>query len=696
MAEYGQKLKLLMDEYGIAGRELAEGVNVSPALVSKWRSGARAFQRKDEDAARRLAAFLVGRIGARDLSRITGMIAEELPQKLAGWLFDGQRIEVDVARVRAGWDASPAPPQQDVFLGTAGLQSALACFARRAHDGPDAAERALRIHVYLSSDESGILLQKDAAGLWDYLRGIGGGEPIRFVFEQNQDARRTADILRHLLPHIEEGACDPVAIASSGHHFCYNLSVLAENRCMVMTTEPAGVPGSSVSLFVDAPEFVRPMTDVLGKLAAAGRPLVRRLATGRAETEALPAYFAEDGDVAVRSSALNLLYLSPEAFEEMLRPHVRAQLSRHNYTERFRKHKALFDAFLENNNRPGGASYSEVVSVDAIEDAVADSVLRVHDLGLPLEGDVRVGPEIVVAILSGMADCCERYPRCDIRLAQAGAAGAGAGADATWILKGRARGLVHLYSRGREKRCFETEDATMIALYDERYEAEHGAKGTIRAKMTVVRKLREYAATAVAASASAAGKGGGMAASKSKSKTKADSAGARLAALTETLAVAIHEDYLLRQKAAAGGAAGAGANAVPWTDLPEHIKEENRRQARAIPEKLWAVGCGFDVAGGADADGGAAGDAPDVTAFTAEEILALAVAEHNRWMFSKAEQGYVYGAAQNDDLAQGPRTHPYMVPWDRLPEQEKQKDIDTAENIHPLLKAAGMRVYRRV
>ena len=45
----------------------------------------------------------------------------------------------------------------------------------------------------------------------------------------------------------------------------------------------------------------------------------------------------------------------------------------------------------------------------------------------------------------------------------------------------------------------------------------------------------------------------------------------------ETLARALHEDYL-RQQSAAGVTPQQDSSLVPWDALPEHLKESNRRR----------------------------------------------------------------------------------------------------------------------
>jgi hypothetical protein len=163
----------------------------------------------------------------------------------------------------------------------------------------------------------------------------------------------------------------------------------------------------------------------------------------------------------------------------------------------------------------------------------------------------------------------------------------------------------------------------------------------------------------------------------------------RLAALTDELARAVHDDFY-RQSLARGT---TGPYVAPWDNLPEAVQEDNRRQVRLLGRKLHAIGCDFD-----------AGDTPfpSVEAFTADEIEILARLEHDYWMAAKAANGYVYGPVRDDDPAPDaagqprPRTHPDMVPWEDLTEVARHKDRDTARNIITLLKSAGLRVYRMV
>jgi hypothetical protein len=148
----------------------------------------------------------------------------------------------------------------------------------------------------------------------------------------------------------------------------------------------------------------------------------------------------------------------------------------------------------------------------------------------------------------------------------------------------------------------------------------------------------------------------------------------------EKLAIAIHNDFC--KKEIERGHADAIYN-IPWEQLPEDIKESNRDQARCFGKYLNAAGYDYD-----------AGDTPfpSVEKFNENDVLKIAKLSHEIWRKSKFDAGWVYGEVRDDVK----KTHPLLVPWDdpRLPEEEKQKDKNIAENIIPLLKSVGLRVYK--
>ena len=119
---------------------------------------------------------------------------------------------------------------------------------------------------------------------------------------------------------------------------------------------------------------------------------------------------------------------------------------------------------------------------------------------------------------------------------------------------------------------------------------------------------------------------------------------------------------------------------MPYAELPEDLKEANRLNVRDIPTKLAAAGYIMVPA---------RSNEPPFN-FPGEPLEILAEAEHERWMQSKLDDGWVY--APETDKAK--KLHKCLVPWDQLPEDEKEKDRDLVRGIPNILARAGYTVVK--
>ncbi|MDD1653140.1 MAG: NAD-binding protein [Methanomicrobiales archaeon] len=138
----------------------------------------------------------------------------------------------------------------------------------------------------------------------------------------------------------------------------------------------------------------------------------------------------------------------------------------------------------------------------------------------------------------------------------------------------------------------------------------------------------------------------------------------------ERIAHAVHEQYLVYQRETGVGA-GQMPALVPWEDLPEDLKEANRRQADDIVGKLEGIGYGITPMG----------DGEETPAFTGEEVESLAVREHDRWCRERREAGWTFGPIRDDVV----KRHPDLVPWASLPETEREKDRNAVRTIPAVL-----------
>jgi voltage-gated potassium channel Kch len=148
----------------------------------------------------------------------------------------------------------------------------------------------------------------------------------------------------------------------------------------------------------------------------------------------------------------------------------------------------------------------------------------------------------------------------------------------------------------------------------------------------------------------------------------------------EALARIIHEDYLEQEKQK-GLPEKDSPSLVPWENLPDGIKESNRRQADHIGIKLASVGCGIKPW---------REYGKEKFQFRLEQIFTMAKMEHTRWCEEKKQEGWKYGDKRDDTK----KLHSDLVDWESLSEDEKRKDIATVKLIPGLLARAGFQIYR--
>jgi hypothetical protein len=119
---------------------------------------------------------------------------------------------------------------------------------------------------------------------------------------------------------------------------------------------------------------------------------------------------------------------------------------------------------------------------------------------------------------------------------------------------------------------------------------------------------------------------------------------------------------------------------LPYADLTEELKEQNRQNVRDIPIKLASAGYVMIPA---------RSNEPPFN-FPGKPLEFLAEAEHERWMLSKLEDGWAF-APKTDKTK---KLHKYLVPWEKLPEEEKEKDRDMVRGIPEILARAGYAIIK--
>lgn len=150
-----------------------------------------------------------------------------------------------------------------------------------------------------------------------------------------------------------------------------------------------------------------------------------------------------------------------------------------------------------------------------------------------------------------------------------------------------------------------------------------------------------------------------------------------LGSAREVIAEAIHEYY---RKNNEGKRDIDDPAMAPWDKLLEDFKESNRQQADDIPVKLKAIGCDFVPVVGRE---------PKVMKFAKKEIEIMAEIEHVRFVAERFSQGWSAGRRNAKN-----KTSPYLVGWEKIPENIKEYDRNAVRPIPEFLAMAGFEIYR--
>jgi hypothetical protein len=146
----------------------------------------------------------------------------------------------------------------------------------------------------------------------------------------------------------------------------------------------------------------------------------------------------------------------------------------------------------------------------------------------------------------------------------------------------------------------------------------------------------------------------------------------------EAIARARHDAYL-RLEHAAGRGGDPNPSLVPWDELPESLKESNRRFADSVGAKAQQLGGRIVPL----PPGAAPLDRLGLPRALVEE---LARREHERWKDDLELDGWRPTDGPKDAEA---KLHPLLVGWDELAEQERDKDRESIRELPRLLWAAG-------
>ncbi len=148
------------------------------------------------------------------------------------------------------------------------------------------------------------------------------------------------------------------------------------------------------------------------------------------------------------------------------------------------------------------------------------------------------------------------------------------------------------------------------------------------------------------------------------------------------IARAIHSRYLHEIKKQAGSGAGKKEKDIQqFNDLPAELRHSNMDNAAHIPTKLLSIGYRIRPV--------KEGFKPLALHIDDAEVETMARVEHLRWSWEKRLNGWSSGKIRDD----GKKIHPSLVPYDDLPEPEKEKDRELVRLIPAILQDINYEAY---
>jgi Trk K+ transport system NAD-binding subunit len=159
---------------------------------------------------------------------------------------------------------------------------------------------------------------------------------------------------------------------------------------------------------------------------------------------------------------------------------------------------------------------------------------------------------------------------------------------------------------------------------------------------------------------------------------KADALGRELMERSgiEVMARARHEQYVAGE-VRRGVMPSQNPSLVPWDDLAENLKEQNRRFAEGVGRVLSDIGAAVEPL---------MGPAPYDLPISGELLERLAREEHSRWVKSLQEDGWKPTAGPKHAEK---KEHPLLVPWEELSDAERAKDRDAFTALPEMLARIG-------
>jgi len=414
VVSFGEKLNFLKSQLQVSDREIGDYVGAVASLVCRWRNGERTLDKENDTfTIKKLALFFIERaVLKRQHSKLAEILSLDetdvdtesavCVKRLAEFLFDGQPISDSEV---GDTPAVPIRSAPDNFIGVQGVADALVLLEERLRE-----QSETEITVYLSLEYSSLLQDEIAFGIWETLYIMNGHTPVRVVFDGWIDnTEKVTQNLKTLLPFMQTGKIQLHMIKSTQKFFYYNLTFFAKGAGMVITTEPAGGVGISISLMVDSPDYLNGMGAVFSDFDRRAKSLARYINGTKDEAIFYGQLLESSEDLQILTGGMNILYMDAESYLSLLKLNGITGSQRQYRHTKFIELKQRFEAFLEERRT------KEIISLPALDYMIAEGKIITPDISFH-DGEIKADMMILKSLISGLLEYIDRHENLTVYL----------------------------------------------------------------------------------------------------------------------------------------------------------------------------------------------------------------------------------------------------------------------------------------
>jgi len=413
MTQPTEKLKLMMDYFGISNNELAKALIVDPSLVSRWLNGQRLLKASSASMDALVEYILARSQRVHDIEWLKAQFEKDgLPtdistvyrtkQNLILWLAsDGEALRHNLGSSPSAsvtkegtlkktriisvddFDRLVKIGHLDIALGLEPLLAALP-----AESGVD---------IFLSNDEIATAVSEDVSRLLLHIIAKSRLR-IRLLVCISGNTQAMSRLISTYMQSLVSGSIRLSVVHGLTQTVTNQMHLIIPEKYAVLITETPGNTAPPVATIVGDKAFVRETQKSFEQTIRYAQSVLNIYGDdySRNILEIIYTEFATPGDLDVVKDNINPMYMTPDAYDSFLRTLGHSEEELAWCSAEYFRFKSGLDQTLQ-----GGAVFREILSLARLNQIAQDGFCRMPGLYFMNKGFVVLDAEGCAAILNG-------------------------------------------------------------------------------------------------------------------------------------------------------------------------------------------------------------------------------------------------------------------------------------------------------